>query len=169
MTARRRNLLGRRALVLVALPVVFLLVPLAGQVDSPLFLNEKSELEIETKDGATATFKVVVVTKSEDLAQGLMNVQFMPLDQGMLFLHPTKRNVSMWMKDTRISLDMWFVSSRGVITKVVSETKPESTDLIRSDGPVTAVVEVNAGLSSLIGVAPGARIRHSAFADSNGK
>ena len=159
----------RRACVLIALTAVCVLTPLTGQVNSPLFLYEKSELVIETSDGATATFKVVVVSKSEDLAQGLMNVQFMPLDQGMLFLHPTKRNVSMWMKDTRIALDMWFVSNGGEVTKVVTETIPESTDLIRSDGPVTAVVEVNAGLSSLIGVAPGARIRHSAFADSNGK
>ena len=141
------------------------LAPLTGQVNSPLFLYEKSDLVIETEDGATATFKVVAVTKSEDLTQGLMNVQFMPLDQGMLFLHRTKRNVSMWMKNTHIALDMWFVSSEGVITKVVTETVPESTDLIRSDGPLTAVVEVNAGLSALIGVTPGARLRHSAFTD----
>lgn len=169
MKAGRQTHFVRRVGVLVVLTAVFVLAPLAGQVNSPLFLYETSELVIETQDGATATFKVVAVTKSEDLAQGLMNVQFMPLDQGMLFLHRTKRNVSMWMKDTRIALDMWFVSNEGVITKVVTETTPESTDLIRSDGPVTAVVEVNAGLSSLIGVAPGARIRHSAFADSDEK
>lgn len=159
----------RRACVLIALTAVCVLTPLTGQVNSPLFLYEKSELVIETQDGATATFKVVAVTKSEDLAQGLMNVQFMPLDQGMLFLHRTKRNVSMWMKDTRIALDMWFVSNEGVITKVVTETIPESTDLIRSDGPVIAVVEVNAGLSSLIGVTPGARLRHRALTDSDEK
>lgn len=153
----------KRACALSALTAILVLVPLAGQVNSPLFLYEKSELMIETLDGATATFKVVVVTSSEDMAQGLMNVQFMPLDQGMMFVHRTKRNVSMWMKDTYISLDMWFVTSDGTVTKVVRRTKPESIEQIRSDGRVTAVIEVNAGLSSMIGVTPGAIVRHSAF------
>ncbi len=155
----------KRVCIVVAITSVFVLVPLTGQINSPLFLYEKSELVIETEDGATATFKVVVVSRSEDLAQGLMNVQFMPLDQGMVFLHSTKREVSMWMKDTHISLDMWFVSETGLVTRVVSKTHPESTDLIRSNGPVVAVVEVNAGLSSLIGVTPGAQLRHRVFSN----
>ncbi|MXW53031.1 MAG: DUF192 domain-containing protein [Gammaproteobacteria bacterium] len=155
----------KRVCIVVVITSAFVLVPLAGQINSPLFLYEKSELVIETEDGATATFKVVVVTRSEDLAQGLMNVQFMPLDQGMVFLHSTKREVSMWMKNTHVSLDMWFVSETGLVTRVVSKTQPESTDLIRSGGPVLAVVEVNAGLSSLIGVTAGAQLRHRVFSN----
>ncbi|MCY3884381.1 MAG: DUF192 domain-containing protein [Gammaproteobacteria bacterium] len=149
----------------ITLVLVLAIFPIVGQVDSPLYLNEKSELVVETIDGATATFKIVVVTESEDLARGLMHIRFMPLDQGMMFLHDTRSNVSMWMKDTRLSLDMWFVAEGGSITKVVKDAQPMSTDLIRSDGAVIAVVEVNAGLSSLIGVTPGAQLRHLAFAN----
>lgn len=155
----------KHACIGIALVLLLVIVPIIGQVNSPMYLNEKSELVVETIDGATATFKTVVVTESEDLARGLMHIRFLPLDQGMLFLYDSRSNVSMWMKDTPLSLDMWFVSESGLVTKVVKETIPKSTDLIRSDGAVIAVVEVNAGLSSLIGVTPGAQLRHTAFSN----
>lgn len=165
MAVRRQVQSTKRACVVVVLTAVLAITPLSGQVNSPLYLHEKSELLVETEDGASATFKVVFVTESEDMAQGLMNVRFMPLDQGMVFLHSTPRDVAMWMKDTHVSLDMWFVSENGKITRVVTNTEPESTALIRSNGPVIAVVEVNAGLSSLIGVTASAQLRHSAFSN----
>lgn len=157
-----------RSYIVIALVLVFAFIPLAGQVNSPLFLKKKSELVIETIDGATATFHVVVVDEPEDLARGLMHIRFMPLDQGMMFSYATKSDVSMWMKDTHLSLDMWFVSESGVVTKVVTSTTPHSTDRIRSDGPVIAVVEVNAELSVLIGVTAGARVRHQVFTSVSG-
>lgn len=140
-----------------------LFAPLNGQVDSPLFSNDKTKLRVTAVDGATTMFNVVTVTSSEDQSRGLMHVRFMPLDQGMVFRYDRDRRVSMWMKNTRISLDMWFVTNEGTVSKVVRNTEPMSLQSISSDRPVRAVVEVNAGLSALIGVTEGAKLHHAAF------
>lgn len=69
----------------------------------------------------------------------------------------------MWMKNTHVPLDMWFVDQRGQIQKVVPHTVPHSLDSIKSDTPVRVVIEVNAGLSALLGVTKGAVINHRVF------
>lgn len=147
----------------VAFAIALAFTPLYGQVNSPLFSLEKAELHVTTVDGATTVFNVVSVTSREDQSRGLMHVRFMPLDQGMVFAYTRDRTVSMWMKNTHIPLDMWFVTKDGTVSKVVRNTEPMSLDPISSDQPIRAVVEVNAGLSALIGVTEGTKLLHSAF------
>lgn len=130
------------------------------QVSSPLYTKEVSELFVETEDGATSILRIVAVESNEDRARGLMHVRFLPLDQGMLFVYESDRNIGMWMKNTQISLDMWFLSSTGTVLKVVRNTTPYSEETIWSDRLSRAVLEVNAGLSSVLGVREGTRVVH---------
>lgn len=134
-----------------------------GQIRSPLYLNELETLRVQTTEGLSAQFKVVTVTTDADQAQGLMHIRHLPIDRGMLFSYSRSQTLSMWMKNTHIPLDMWFVDQRGQIQKVVTHTVPHSLDSIRSDTPVRVVIEVNAGLSSLLGVTKGAVIYHRVF------
>lgn len=159
------KLTKRTLLIAWAVAIAVSIVPLSGQVASPLYSKEKTDLQVTTVDGASAEFRVVTVTERDDQNRGLMHVRFMPLDQGMVFKHSQDRRISMWMKNTRISLDMWFVTDEGVVTKVVTNTEPMSEKPISSGGLVRAVVEVNAGLSSLIGVTPGATVAFGAMAE----
>ena len=134
-----------------------------GQIRSPLYLNELETLVVRTTDGLSAQFKVVTVTTDADQAQGLMYIRHLPIDRGMLFSYSQSQILSMWMKNTHVPLDMWFVDDRGQIQKVATHTIPHSLDSIQSDTPVRAVIEVNAGLSSLLGVTKGAVIDHQVF------
>lgn len=134
-----------------------------GQLRSPLYLLERESLVVRTADGVSAQFEVVSVTTRADQAQGLMYVRHLPLDQGMVFSYSRNQVLSMWMKNTYIPLDMWFVDAGGQVQKVVSHTLPHSLESIKSDSPVRAVVEVNAGLSALLGVTAGAIVDHRAF------
>lgn len=134
-----------------------------GQIESPLYLNELNTLAVYTTDGITAHFKAVTVTTRADQAQGLMYIRHLPLDQGMVFSHSRPQILSMWMKNTYVPLDMWFVDSQGRVSKVVKDTTPHSLVSIKSDVPVSAVIEVNAGLSTLLGVTKGATIKHQVF------
>lgn len=134
-----------------------------GQIRSPLYLNELETLVVQTTEGLSAQFKVVTVTTDADQAQGLMHIRHLPIDRGMIFSYSRSQILSMWMKNTHVPLDMWFVDDRGQIQKVVTHTVPHSLDSIRSDTPVRAVIEVNAGLSSLLGVTKGAVIDHQVF------
>ena len=81
----------------------------------------------------------------------------------MLFDFGKPRAVAMWMKNTRISLDMIFADDRGKVIAVAEDTVPFSTDTISVNEPVRAVLEVNAGTARRIGLKPGGRLIHPLF------
>lgn len=84
----------------------------------------------------------------EEREIGLMNRQSMPDGHGMLFDFKESRPVTMWMKNTLIPLDMLFMDASGTITRVATNAQPMSLDLIRSGGPVSYVLELNAGTAA---------------------
>ena len=62
-----------------------------------------------------------------------MFVKQMPLNQGMLFDFREDENVAMWMKNTRISLDMIFIDCDYKISDIYKNAKPFSlTKITRS-------------------------------------
>ncbi|MDD7756416.1 MAG: DUF192 domain-containing protein [Clostridiales bacterium] len=42
----------------------------------------------------------------EEYKKGLMGIDNLPIDEGMLFIFDGKETPKMWMKDTKIPLDM---------------------------------------------------------------
>lgn len=77
--------------------------------------------------------------------RGLMYRDKLDFDHGMLFLFSKSREVSMWMKDTKIPLDILFIDSDGNIVQIVYKAKQMSAAEIRSRQPVNAVLELPAG------------------------
>src|SRR5690606_37667158 len=67
-------------------------------------------------------FDVWVADTPERQAQGLMYVRDLDADSGMLFVHAAPREVSMWMKNTYIPLDMLFIDRCGRIVRIAHET-----------------------------------------------
>lgn len=153
----------QKALICAFVGLLFFQSGIDGQINSPLYQRELESLSVRTIEGIKAHFEVVTVTTQADQAQGLMHVRHLPLNQGMVFSYSRAQVLSMWMKNTHISLDMWFVDAHGRITKVVTHTVPHSLTSIKSDTPVRSVIEVNAGLSSLLGVTKGAVVKHRVF------
>ena len=90
-------------------------------------------------------FSVEVAKTPEELKTGLMHRSTLAFNSGMIFNIYPVRPTAMWMKDTKISLDMLFVGPDGSIIKIVEATKPMSENLIISEEPVRAVIELNAG------------------------
>jgi hypothetical protein len=121
-----------------------------------------SELAIETRSGRLA-FQVELADTPETRGRGLMFRQNLPADQGMLFDFGSPRPVAMWMRNTFISLDMLFIDQNGSIEKIVPNTVPLSEEVIRSDGPVRAVLELRGGVAAELGIEPGDRVLHPLF------
>lgn len=122
----------------------------------------REALKIETGAGSR-DFVVEVARTTEEQGTGLMYRREMAPDAGMLFVYPAVSRVTMWMKNTFIPLDMLFIGAEGRITHIVERTVPQSNELIGSNGPVRAVLELNAGTASRLGIKVGDRVRHPAF------
>lgn len=119
-------------------------------------------LSIKSKSG-THTFEVELAVTDEQQRKGLMFRRQMPANAGMLFLYDNGSRVTMWMSNTYIPLDMLFIAADGRITHIVERTVPLSTELIGSNGPVRAVLELNGGTASRLGIEVGDVVRHQAF------
>ncbi len=115
---------------------------------------EFKPLEIVTKSGVQV-FSVELATTEQEKETGLMYRKELADGKGMLFDFSPEQEVSMWMKNTYISLDMIFIRGDGRILRIAENTEPLSERNIPSGGPVRAVLEVIAGTVRKLGIAPG--------------
>ena len=101
----------------------------------------------------------------EHRARGLMFVQSMPADAGMLFVYSPEQEhyVAMWMKNTYIPLDMAFIDRGGHIVNIAENAKPLTLDAIGSAAPVVAVLELPAGTAHRLQLQPGDQVQSTAF------
>jgi uncharacterized membrane protein (UPF0127 family) len=123
----------------------------------------RSTLKIATQDAQLHKIDIWIADNDARRQRGLMFVEHMADDAGMLFIYPQPQPISMWMKNTHLSLDMLFVSANGRVESIVENTKPMSTDTISSKGNVVAVIELKAGTAARLKIRPGAQVIHPAF------
>ena len=69
----------------------------------------------------------------------------------------------MWMRNTYLPLDMLFIAAGGRILKIAERTVPLSETTIASGGAVIAVLELNAGTASRLGIKPGDIVKAAAL------
>ena len=119
-------------------------------------------LEIVTKSGVQV-FSVEMATTEEEKTTGLMYRKELPDGKGMLFDFSPEQQISMWMKNTYISLDMIFIRADGRILRIAENTEPLSTRIISSGGLAKGVLEVIAGTAQKYGIQPGDRVAHPLF------
>ena len=119
-------------------------------------------LEIVTKSGVHV-FSVEMATTEQEKETGLMYRKELADGKGMLFDFTPEQEVSMWMKNTYVSLDMIFIRADGRILRIAENTEPMSTKIISSRGPARAVLEVVAGTAQKYGIRPGDRVGHPLF------
>ena len=116
-----------------------------------------SELVIISGSGEHR-FEIEVARTPDEQARGLMYRQSLPPAAGMLFEYGPPQNIAMWMRNTYIPLDMIFIGADWRITRIAQRTVPLSLTTVASEGAVTAVLEVNAGTTSRLGIRPGDRV-----------
>jgi uncharacterized protein len=140
----------------VALAAAWLMAPLSAGS------TEQQALEIVSKSGVHV-FTVELAVTNEERQKGLMFRRSLPESQGMLFDFKADQDVSMWMRNTYVSLDMIFIRGDGRIQRIAENTQTESDRIIPSGGPVRAVLEVAAGTAKKFGIAPGDRVASPIF------
>ena len=143
--------------------LAFVLLLFAGPALAQLVTFPKDTLTIETASGAKHRFNIEVATSPQQVAQGLMFRRQMAADAGMLFIFERPDPATFWMKNTFIPLDMIFIGVDGRIMNIAERTIPQSETPVPAAGPTRAVLEVNGGATSRLGIKPGDRVRHSSL------
>jgi uncharacterized membrane protein (UPF0127 family) len=123
----------------------------------------RSELTIEARGGKVHRFTVELADTDERRAYGLMHRDTMPADHGMIFDFKRDQPVAMWMRNTRIPLDMLFIDREGRVVNIHARAVPFDETSIGSEGPVRSVLELNGGTAARLGLAPGDVVRHPIF------
>jgi len=110
-----------------------------------------------------ARFNVEVADDPQERAQGLMNREFLAGSSGMLFIYPGPQNVSFWMKNTLIPLDMVFVDETGIVRGVHENAIPLDLTPINGGTDIFGVLEINGGLAKALGISIGTIVQHPSF------
>jgi uncharacterized membrane protein (UPF0127 family) len=154
MSALASFLRARRAFLAGALLLIFLHgAAVAASIE---------RLEIVTRSGVVV-IEVEIAVTDEERAQGLMFRRELPEGRGMLFDFRGEGPVTMWMRNTYVSLDMFFIRADGTIARIAENTEPLSEAHIVSGAPVKAVLEVVAGTAKRFGIRPGDKVGHRIF------
>ncbi|MGB5212816.1 MAG: DUF192 domain-containing protein [Anderseniella sp.] len=144
--------------------VLFSLLFLAGpSLASEEVVRLPVEQVIVTSDRGDIAFATEIATSDETRSRGLMFRRSMGEREAMLFHWPSPRVVSMWMRNTYLSLDMLFVTADGTVVHVQADTVPESLQVLSAGREVSAVMEVVAGTAAKLGIRPGSRLKHRFF------
>jgi uncharacterized membrane protein (UPF0127 family) len=131
---------------------------LSGQSSPQLDLEtefDKGVLIISANENACYVFDVYLATTRGQQMQGLMFVRDLPEMTGMLFAYSEARTLSMWMKNTYISLDILFIKADGTVSSIARNTEPHSLATSSAKEQLNFVLELNAGLTDKLGIEPG--------------
>ena len=114
-------------------------------------------------DSGEHVFDVELAETAAQKARGLMFRRSLPDNAGMIFPYTPPQEATMWMKNTYISLDMVFIRADGRVHRIEAGTEPFSEAVISSNGEVTAVLEIKAGIARKIGLKPGDKVVYRLF------
>ncbi|HTZ38656.1 MAG TPA: DUF192 domain-containing protein [Syntrophales bacterium] len=102
--------------------------------------------------------RVEVADTPEKQERGLMFRQSMPDNEGMLFVFKESHEMSFWMRNTLIPLDIAFVGADSIILNIHQAKPLDDSINYRSAGAAKYVIETNQGWFARHGIRPGDKV-----------
>lgn len=94
------------------------------------------------------TVDILIANNSAERSRGLCCRDSLPSNSGMLFIYDRPGDYRFWMKDSRISLDMFWISGKKIITHIETNVKPESyPKSFGTNIPSQYILETNSGFA----------------------
>ena len=78
-------------------------------------------------------------------SRGLMGVEKLPADTGMVFMYEADQVMRFWMKDTPLDLDIAFVQADGVIAEIRTMKAEDLTEVASQSSHIRFCIEMPAG------------------------
>lgn len=103
--------------------------------------------------------RVEVAASPRQRQRGLMYRETLGKDEGMLMVFAEPQEVSLWMLNTRLPLDVGFFDRQGVLQAVVSMQPDGGERLYHSPPETLYALEMNRGWFDHYALRPGARLK----------
>lgn len=120
-------------------------------------------LTVTTEDGTEHLFQVEIAATPDERGRGLMFRDELADDHGMLFVFPRRERIAMWMRNTKIPLDMLFITDDGRISQIHERAVPYSEATVSSRRRVRYVLELAGGTADRLGIEKGALVTSEAM------
>lgn len=106
--------------------------------------------------------KLSLAVTPEEQERGLMFVEDLPDNRGMIFLYETDDIRPFWMKNCKISMDFIWMSADGTVVDITRDVQPCPADpcpTYQAKAPSRFNLEVRGGLCAAHGLKPGDKVR----------
>lgn len=104
--------------------------------------------------GVSLRLELATTTTAREL--GLGGRTSLPSDYGMLFVFPKADRYGFWMKDTLVSLDIFWLDTQGQVIWMAQDVQPNSyPNVFYPSSSAISVLETNAGFAALHAIATG--------------
>lgn len=144
---------GIAALVVITLSLTITEDPSAPHTKLPPM--DVKTITIETASGELVTFDAEIAISEAHITRGMMHRDHIDDNKGMLFMFDPPRQVSFWMRNTRIPLDIIYINADGRIMNIAAMAKPMDETPLPSSGEAAAVLEIRGGLAAQKGISAG--------------
>jgi uncharacterized membrane protein (UPF0127 family) len=155
-------LFRRRFLCLTAIVLVTLWSGCGNNDASTTMAPKSIEDRFATEVGGRIVRMQVAIFPAE-MQQGLMYRKNMADDEGMIFVYDQPQQMSFWMRNTELPLDIGFFDAAGEL-KEIYPLHPRDERPVQSMGPRQFALEMNQGWFARAGVKPGAKLDRAALA-----
>ena len=127
-------------------------VTAAAQISDLDEAFDKDVLIVHASEHACYRLDIYLAMNYEQRARGLMHVRSLPQTTGMLFVYESDGYLSIWMKNTYISLDIVFARADGTVSSIEHNAEPLSLKSMQALEPVRYVLELNAGVAKTLSI-----------------
>lgn len=138
--------------------LILLLSNICSALPMPLASNA---VEAPTKtcslffDSQIVLNNILLAETAKQRVQGLANRE--NVNTGMLFVVPQSRQLSFWMKDTKVPLTIGFIDERGILFQI-EDMQPETKTAHFSKRKANRALELPTGQFQQYGLKEGARL-----------
>lgn len=121
----------------------------------PQFAKEGELVFLNAEKDTIKHVDLEIAENDQRRTQGLMYRSSMSYDRAMIFIMEYERVQSFWMRNTKMSLDIMYVTGDKEIVTIYKHTQPYSESPIPSFKKAKYVVETAAGFCDKFGIVEG--------------
>jgi uncharacterized membrane protein (UPF0127 family) len=156
--------LRRRFLPVLAAAVFVLLAGCGNEAKKPVELKTiEDRFPIKVGQRVVQMQLAILLAESQ---KGLMYRKTMGADEGMLFLYDVPTQMSFWMRNTELPLDIGFFDSAGELKEIYPLYPHDERSVASRAGNLRFALEMNQGWFRKSGVKPGDKLDLKALTEA---